>query len=90
MSYDLMGEYKVENDVYIKKLSKKYCPQFGKIAVDMRFVTAEQLNKALAEQGAENPSNKPHRLIGSILSEHGWITNEQVDIVLDILFKVPA
>jgi hypothetical protein len=80
----------VKNDVYIKELSKKYCPQFGKIAVDMGFVTAEQLTEAIAEQAEDSLSNKPHRLIGSILSEHGWITNEQVDIVLDILFKVPA
>ncbi len=80
----------MENDVYIKKLSKKYCPQFGKIAVDKGFVTAEQLTEAIAEQAEDSLSKKPHRLIGSILSEHGWITNEQVDIVLDILFKVPA
>ena len=85
-----MGEYKVGNDVYIKKLSKKYCPQFGKIAVDMGFVTAEQLTEAIAEQAEDSLSNKPRRLIGSILFEHGWITRDQIDIVLDILFKVPA
>ncbi len=56
----------------------------------MGFVTAEQLTEAIAEQAEDSLSKKPRRLIGSILSEHGWITNEQVDIVLDILFKVPA
>jgi hypothetical protein len=87
MPYNLMEEYKVENDVYIKNLSKKYCPQFGKIAVDMRFVTAEQLTEALAEQAEDSLSNKPHRLIGSILFENGWITRDQIDFVVLRLFK---
>ncbi len=80
----------MENDVYIKKLSKKYCHQFGKIGVDMGFVTAEQLTEAIAEQAEDSLSKKPRRLIGSILFEHSWITRGQTDIVLDILFKVPA
>ncbi len=84
-----MEGYKVEND-FIKKLSKRYSPQFGKIAVDMGFITAEQLTEALAEQAMDSLSNRPHRFIGYILSVHGWITNDQIDIVLDILFKAPA
>jgi hypothetical protein len=76
----------VENDVY-KRLSKKYCPRFGKIAVDMGFVTAKQLNEALAEQAEDNIFNRPHRFIGSILFEHGWITDKQIDIVLYKLFE---
>ncbi len=79
----------MEND-FIKKLSKRYSPQFGKIAVDMGFITAEQLTEAISEQAEDSLSNKPHRFIGYILYEHGWITNEQADIVLDILFKAPA
>ncbi len=80
----------MENEVYIKRLSKQYCPQFGKIAVDMGFVTAEQLIEALDEQIEDNLSNEPPRLIGSILFEHGWITDAQIDIVIDILFKAPV
>ncbi len=71
----------MENDVY-KRLSKKYCPQFGKIAVDMGFVTTKQLNIALAEQVEENFFNGQHRLIGSIFFEYGWITDKQIDIAL--------
>ncbi len=82
-----MGEYKVKNDVYIKKLSKKYCPQFGKIAVDMEFVTAEQLTEAIAEQAEDSLSKKPPRLIGSILFDQGWITRDQIDFVVLRLFK---
>ncbi len=77
----------MENDVYIKKLSKKYCPQFGKIAVDMGFVTAEQLTEAIAEQAEDSLSKKPRRLIGSILFDHGWITRDQIDIVVYELFE---
>ncbi len=76
----------MENDVY-KRLSKKYCPQFGKIAVDMGFVTAKQLNEALVEQVEDNIVNRPHRLIGSIFFERGWITDKQIDIVLHELFE---
>ncbi len=76
----------MENDVY-KRLSKKYCPRFGKIAVDMGFVTAKQLKEALDEQVEDNHFNRPHRLIGRIFFEHGWITDKQIDIVLYELFE---
>ncbi len=84
-----MEGYKVENDVN-KKLSKQYCPRFGKIAVDMGFITAKQLKVSLVEQVEDDISNKSHRLIGQILLEKGWITDEQIDIVLNKLFKAPA
>jgi hypothetical protein len=74
-------------DDFMKKLSNRYCPQIGKIAVDMGYITPEQLTEALAEQAEDSLSNRPHRFIGYILSEHGWIDNEQLGIVLDILFK---
>jgi hypothetical protein len=77
----------VEKDVYEIKLSKQYCPQFGKIALDMGFVTEKQLKIAFAEQAEKNLSNKPHKLIGSILFEHGWITSKQIDIVVFELFE---
>ncbi len=76
----------MEDNVY-KNLSKEHSPQFGKIAVDMRFVTAEQLTEALAEQAEDSLSNKPHRTIGSILFEHGWITRDQINFVVLRLFK---
>jgi DNA-binding response OmpR family regulator len=69
------------------KILKKSLPRFGKIAVDIGFVTEKHLNKALAEQADDDLSNKPHRLIGSILLENGWINQEQLDIVLNEHFK---
>ncbi len=75
----------MEEDTF-KNLSKQYCPRFGKIAVDMGFITAKQLKVALVEQVEDNIFNRPHRLIGSILFEHGWITKKQIDIVVYELF----
>jgi hypothetical protein len=71
----------VGNDFY-KMISRQYCPRFGKIAVDMGYVTEKQLNEAFVEQIEDDFSNKPYRLIGHILFEHGWITNKQINIVL--------
>jgi hypothetical protein len=77
----------LENDVYIKLLSKQYCPLFGKISVDLGFITEKQLEEATAQQVEEGLFNNHHRLIGNILSEHGWITGDQIDIVVFELFE---
>ncbi len=79
-------EYKVENNV-LKKLAVQYFPRFGNIAVHMGFITAKQLTEAVVLQVEDDIYNKPHRLIGEILLENGWITDEQINIVLNELFK---
>ncbi len=76
----------MEDDIY-ENLSGEYSPRFGQIAVDLGFVTEKQLKEALVEQVEDDLSNKPHRFIGRIFFEHGWITSEQINIVLDILSK---
>ncbi len=76
----------MEDDV-LKKLGIQYFPRFGKIAVHMGFVTAKQLKEAIAEQVEDDLADKPHKSIGKILFEHGWITDEQINIVLNELFK---
>ena len=68
-----------------KTFSKKYCPQFAKIAIYREFVTEKQIREAFVEQIEGNSSKKPYRLIGNILLENGWITNKQIDIVLNEL-----
>ncbi len=68
-----MEEYKLEKDVN-KTFSKKYCHPFGNIAVDMGFITAEQLTEALAEQAVDSLSNRPHRFIGYIICT--WLDNQ--------------
>ncbi len=77
----------LENNVYIKLLSRQYCPLFGRIAVDLGFITEKQLEEATDQQVEEGLFNNHHRLIGNILSEHGWITDDQIDIVLFELFE---
>ena len=71
-----------------KEISGKYCNRFGVIAVDKGFVTADQLKEALTEQADDNLFNRPHRLIGRIFFDKGWMTDKQIDIVLNELFKV--
>lgn len=69
------------------KENQKYCSRFGKIAVDQGFLTAEQLKDALVEQLNDNLANRPHRVIGAICFEHGWLTPGQIDQILNQLFK---
>ncbi len=76
----------MENDVD-KNLAEQYFPRFGKIAIDMGFVTAKQLKEAITEQVDDDIADKPHRPIGKILLENSWITKEKIAIVLKELFK---
>ena len=66
---------------FFEKLTATFY-RFGKITVDMGFITAKQLKEAIAEQVEDDLADKPHRPIGKILLENGWITKEQIDIVL--------
>jgi hypothetical protein len=56
---------------------------FGETAVDMGFLSAEQLQEALAVQSDIDviSGTRPRKLIGDILFEKGWITVEQIYIV---------
>ena len=58
--------------------------RFCQVAVDMGFITDKQVKDSLDEQMSNDPLNRlrPHRLIGEILLKNGWLTNEQIDIVL--------
>lgn len=68
-----------------KYISKKFCARFGVISVKKGFVTADQLKAALIEQADDNLSDRPHRLIGRIFFEKGWMKDKQIDIVLNEL-----
>jgi hypothetical protein len=62
-------------------IMNEYNSQFCRIALDKGFVTEPQLLVAIPEQVDDDLSNKPHRFIGRMLFEDGWITNEQINIV---------
>jgi len=70
-----------------RELSEKYCPRFAEIAVKKGYVSAEQVKEALSEQLDDNLNNRPHRLVGRILMDKGWMTPLQVDDLLSEMFK---
>lgn len=75
------------NEDVFKKLSDKYCPRFGKIAVDMGLITADQMKEALVEQADDDLSEKPHRLLGRVLLDKGWLTHKQIDSIMNKVFS---
>ena len=59
--------------------------RFGTIAVEKGFITKDQLVDALSVQARENVESGKHRLIGQILLEYGFMTQAQIDEVLETL-----
>ena len=57
--------------------------RFGSISVYRGYVTLDQVQRALAEQIEDNVMRRPHRRLGEILREHGWITEEQMKSILE-------
>jgi hypothetical protein len=57
--------------------------RFGSIAVYRKYVTLEQVKQALADQIEDNVFSRPHRRLGIILRENGWITEEQEKSILE-------
>ncbi len=70
-----------------KRLSSTYCARFGQIAIELGLVNMEQLKKALSEQVDDDIAHKPHKLLGEIFFEHGWLTFQQIELVLNKLFR---
>ncbi len=73
-----------------KRILNKNTHRFCEVAVNMGFITESQLREALDEQIDNEPSNRlrPHRLVGEILLEKGWLTNKQIEMVLAKLQKL--
>jgi hypothetical protein len=61
--------------------------RFGVLAVEKRFINANQLIEALRIQVMEDIEKGKHRLIGRILLEQGWMTLSQIDDVLASMGK---
>jgi hypothetical protein len=63
----------------------KLSDRFGAVATEMGFVTLEQLKQVLAEQLSINSSNRlrPPMLIGEIFFEKGWMTQKQIQMVIE-------
>ena len=61
---------------------------FGEVALEKRFVTADQLYEALTLQARDKVEGKPERLLGQILLELGHMDEDQIRQVLDIIYPV--
>lgn len=68
-------------------ISDKYCPRFGQLAVDMKFITPTQLKEALCCQIEEELAGQKRRLLGAILYSKDWMTSEQIEQVMNALLK---
>ena len=61
--------------------------RFGQAAVGLGYVDETALKDALCQQIDDNLSGRPHRLLGTIMLEQGWMSQQQVDAVLEIVLK---
>ena len=59
-----------------------YEKRFGNIAVEMNFITPQQLFDAFKIHISEETKNDFHRLIGEILFDLDYITEKQVQKIL--------
>ena len=57
--------------------------RFGEIAIDMGFISEEQLEEATKLQMEQDADGLEHRLIGSILYSLGYMTIQQVNEVIE-------
>lgn len=74
-----------------RQVSRKYCRRFGEIAIRLGFITEAQfLSAALECQRDDEWPERPYRPLGAILFEKDWMTGEEIDRVLDVLFRDDA
>lgn len=56
---------------------------FGGAAQDMGYLTPEQVASALNLQEREDSIGRPHRRLGAICVELGYLNDEQVDLIIE-------
>ena len=61
---------------------------FGEIALERKYVTPEQLYEALTQQARAKVDGRGEKLLGQVLLELGYMTEDQIRQVLDILYPV--
>jgi hypothetical protein len=62
---------------------------FGEVALEKRFVTSEQLYEALTQQARAKVEGRGEKLLGQTLLELGYLSEDQIRQVLDVLYPVP-
>ena len=68
-----------------KKYFDDFTQRFGTIAVEMDFVTIEQVLEVLSEQVMDNHYRRRQKKIGRLMIEKGLMSSQQVDAVLEKL-----
>lgn len=71
-----------------RNVAGEFCQRFGVAAAHRGFVTLEQVKQAMAEQIDDDMNGREHRLLGSILYDRGWLTEDQIEMVLIEIKKV--
>ncbi len=71
----------------VPKKIEVYEKRFGNIAIDMGFITLDELIRALEIQVQEEFNKGERRLIGQILFELKIMTSEQIQQVLADIFE---
>jgi len=61
---------------------------FGEVALERKFVRPEQLYEALTLQARQKVEGREEKLLGQILLELGYLNEDQVRQVLDVLYPV--
>jgi len=71
----------------LKRALDKDLPQrrFGFIAIEKRFIKADQLWEALIKQRAQETGKAERRPLGMILKDLGYLSVSQIDEILQIL-----
>ncbi len=59
---------------------------FGEVALEKRYVTAEQLYQALTVQARAKVEGKMDKLLGQVLLELGHLSEDQIRDILDVLY----
>lgn len=70
-----------------KDMSDRY-KFFGEIALEKRFVSADQLYEALTLQARNRVEGVIEKQLGQLLLELGYMNEEQIREVLDVLYPV--
>lgn len=65
-----------------KEFLNSFTPRFGTIAVEMGFVTIEQVLGVIFEQVMDNHYRKRHKKIGKLMIDKGLMSRKQVEAVL--------
>jgi hypothetical protein len=68
-----------------KKFFDEFTHRFGTIAIEMEFVTIEQVLEVIFEQVMDNHYRKQQKKIGRLMIEKGLMSSKQVDAVLNKL-----